>query len=161
MSPLIIFGVLVALLFGGAYLTKRRFGVLGLALAGGAVLADHLGMIGGLFFAAMDLYVGPLSPENLALVVIILSPALLMLIHGPSYHSSLQRLGASALFVLLALALALQPLQSLLLGSEAGIAIFRFVMQYRVLIISAGLIAAFADIFIMKASSRPKSGSKH
>jgi hypothetical protein len=161
MTPLIVFGVLVALLFGGAYLTKRRFGILGLALAGGSLLADLWGMAGGLFFAAADIYLSTLSPENLALVFIILLPACLLLLHGPTHQSSLQRLVSAMLFTLLAVSLALQPLQSLLMGSEIGIAIFRNLMQFKDLIITVGLAAAFVDMFFMKALSRSKSGSKH
>jgi hypothetical protein len=161
MTPLIVFGVLVALLFGGAYLTKRRFGILGLALAGGALLADLWGMAGGLFFAAADIYLSTLSPENLALVFIILLPACLLLLHGPTHQSSVQRIGSAVLFTLLAVSLALQPLQSLLTGSEIGIAIFRNLMQFRELIITAGLAAAFVDMFLLKGLSRSKSSSKH
>lgn len=161
MSPLIVFGVLVAFLFGGAYLTKRRIGVLGLGLAGGYVFADRWGTVGGQAFAAVDIYLGTLSSENLALVVMTVLPAFLLLLHGPSYRSSLQRLGASLLFTVLALALALQPLRPLLTASEAGTMIFRYLTDYRELIILAGLVAAFVDIFFLKASAHSKSGSKH
>jgi hypothetical protein len=161
MSPLLVFSVLVALLFGGAYLTKRRFGVLGLALAGGSLLAELWGVAGGLLFAAEDIHIGVLSPENLALVVVTLLPALLLLLHGPSYHGPLQRLGASLLFTLLALALVIHPIQPLLAGSGAGMAIYSHIMQSRELIISAGLVAAFVDIFFTKASAHSKSGPKH
>lgn len=161
MSPLVIFGVLAALLFGGVYLTKRRFGILGLALAGGSVMAGYWGEVGGLFFAAMDIYIGVLSPENLALIVITLLPALMLLLRGPSYHSSFQRLGASVLFTLLALALVLDPLQSLLVANPTGAVIFSNLMRYRELIIAGGLALAFIDILFIKGSAHPKPSAKH
>lgn len=161
MSPLVIFGVLVALLFGGAYLTKRRFGVLGLALAGGFVLAGLWGATGGLLFAAEGIRIGALAPETFAIIVITLLPACVLLLHGPRYHSSLSRLVASILFTLLALALVINPIRPLLMGSGTGLTIYAHIMQFRELIISGGLVSAFADIFFMKASSHAKAESKH
>lgn len=161
MSPIVIFFTLVALLFGGSYVTKRRFGVLGLALAGGSVLAKVWGEEAGLLFSAEGLRLGTLSPENFSLVVILLLPAFALMLHGPRHDSSLQKIGAPFLFTLLALALALQPLQPLLTSSGTGIAIYRNLMQYRDLIVSVGVVLSLADIFFLKGSGRSKSDTKH
>jgi hypothetical protein len=161
MSSLVIFGVLMLLLFGSAYLTKRRFGILALALAGGSLLVSVLGDTAGLLLAAEGSHLDRISPENLAVIIVTLLPALLLLLHGPRYHSSLPRLGASVAFVLLALALIIHPVQPLLTAHPAGLAIYRYIMQSRELIISAGIGSAILDIFFIKGSSHAKPGPKH
>lgn len=162
MSPLIAIGVCSALLFASAYVTKRRFGILGLALAGGAILAGLWSETVGLLFEIEDIAAGTLTSENLAVVFITIFPAVLLLLRGPKYHSSLLRLGSSVLFVLFALALVVGYLQSSLTTSDIGSAVYVHILRFRELIITGGLVAAFIDVFFMKTSSKlGKSGSKH
>ena len=59
---------LMAALFGLAFLTKRRYGVLGLGLAGGLVLSQQISKDFGAFLQALDVPVEPIVDALYALV---------------------------------------------------------------------------------------------
>ena len=130
---------MLLLLFGLAYLTKRRFGVLGLALAAGSMLsglwAETLTPI--VAGAGIQVDVPPLI--TIVSVALVLLPAVLLLFSGPSYHERCLRLGGAALFALLAFALLIEPLGSALVLQDQGKVIYDFVAENQVYIVTAGL----------------------
>lgn len=158
MTFLVIFLLVVATLFIIAFITKRRYGVLGLALAAGAMLST--------------LWVGDLTPiiaqagfvlikpplESVVASSLTLLPALLLLTSGPTYHKTLQRGGGALLFAVLATVLLLEPLGSALVIEGAGKNVFNFLVTNRILIITVCLILAIADILFTKT---PKIPRKH
>lgn len=153
MNFIIIFSVLAVVLFAAAFVSKRRFGVLGLALLAGATLS-------GLWVETVTMIVSGLglrstAPplETLVEAAIILFPALLLLLSGPTYRSVPQRVIGALAFTLLALALLLQPLGSALVISGIGQTVYGLFVQYHATIITACVIFAILDLFGTKTPS--------
>lgn len=156
MSFVVVFLIVIAALFATAFFTKRRFGVLGLALAAGAMLST--------------LWVGDLTPiiENAGVILVapplqsvvsaslILLPAVLLLASGPTYKTMLQRVIGAAAFAVLATALLLEPLGLALVLDNVSKPVYEFFMQNRVIIITIGLILAIVDLLIVKTPKHHK-----
>ncbi len=146
MNVAIVFIVIIVLLFGLAYLTKRRFGVLGLALAAGSMLselwAEKLTPV--VRDAGLVLQNPPLI--TIVSVVLVLLPALFLLFSGPSYRGTSKRLLGAVLFAGLAFALLVEPLGSALVLQAEGRMIYEFFADNRVYIVTAGLIIAVFDL---------------
>jgi hypothetical protein len=155
-SFLVIFLIVVGALFALAFVTKRRFGVLGLSLAAGAMVSA--------------LWVGDLTPlvaqAGLALVKpplhsvvaagLILLPAVLLLASGPTYKALWQRIVGAAAFAVLATALLLEPLGSALVIDGTAQPVYDFFVQYRTAIITACLALAVFDLLVTKSPKRHK-----
>lgn len=158
MTSVIVFLLLISTLFIVAYFTKRRYGVLGLALAAGSILST--------------LWVGDLTPiiaqagfvlikpplESVVASLLILLPAMLLLTSGPAYHKAFQRVIGALLFSILATVLLLEPLGAALIIEGTGKEVYDFLTANRVIIITICLVAAVSDILFTKT---PKIPSKH
>ncbi len=158
MDIAILFGIILIVLFVVAYLTKRRFGVLGLALAAGALLSDL--WADKLTPLIADSGVVVERPPLLTLVAagIVLLPAVVLFVSGPVYRKSNERLIGAFLFALLAVALLVEPLGSGLLLSGESKQVYDVIAENRVYIITGGLIIAVIDILFTRI---PKRGGKH
>lgn len=158
MSFLVIFGGVLAVLFLLAFFTKRRFGVLGLALSAGAMLGNlwvgHLTPV--IAEAGVKLVAPPL--HSVVLAGLILAPALLLLFSGPTYKAKPWRIAGAAAFAVLAAALLLEPLGAALVIEGPGKQAYDIFVQYRVSIITACLGLALADLLMVKL---PKHIGKH
>lgn len=158
MTFVIIFLILLASLFALAFFTKRRFGVLGLALATGA-------MVSGLWVADLTPIVAQaglvlVKPplESVVAATLILAPALLLLLSGPSYRSSWQRTLGAVLFAVLAAVLLLEPLGSALIIEGPGEQLYNFFVGNRVIIVTACVALALVDLLLTKT---PKIPARH
>jgi hypothetical protein len=150
MSFVIIFLIIIGALFATAFFTKRRFGVLGLALAAGAMLSG--------------LWVGDLTPiianagiiiirpplHSVVSAVLILLPALVLLASGPTYKAMYQRIIGAAAFAVLATALLLESLGAALVIDDVGKPVYEFFVQNRVIIITICLILAILDLLVAR-----------
>jgi hypothetical protein len=160
MNVVLVFIVVLAVLFGLAFLTKRRFGVLGLALAAGAMLsslwAETLTPI--IRQAGVEVDVPPLM--TLVSVGLVLLPAIILLFSGPSYKDLPMRLVGALCFAALSLALLVEPLGSALVLTGDSKTVYDFFVTNRVYIVTGGLILALFDILTTHTSRRHKA-SKH
>lgn len=158
MSFIVIFLGIIAALFAVAFFTKRRFGALGLALGSGAMISTLLvGDVTPIIAEAGIIMVAP-PLESVVTAALILLPALLLLISGPSYRSTSQRAIGAGLFAILATALLLEPLGAALVIDGVGQQVYDLFVQYRVIIITACLIFALIDVLLTKT---PKPSAKH
>lgn len=160
MNVAIVFIVVIALLFALAYITKRRFGVLGLALAAGS-------MISGLWAEKLTPIISNAglnvqNPPLIAIVsvVLVLLPAILLLFNGPSYHDMTRRIVGALLFASLAFALLIEPLGSALVLQDLGKEVYDFFAQNQAYIVTVGLVIAVIDL-LMTHTSRVHKESKH
>lgn len=160
MNVAIVFLIVLILLFGLAYATKRRFGVLGLALAAGSMLS-------GLWAAKLtpivaDAGIVVQNPPLITLVavILVLLPALLLLFSGPSYHDIPMRLGGAFLFAALAFALLIEPLGSALVLQDQGKEVYDFFVENRVYIVTVGLVLAVIDLLAVH-TGRGRKSYKH
>lgn len=158
MSFLVIFLIVIGSLFALAFLTKRRFGVLGLALAAGAMMSTlWVGDLTPIIAKAGFILVRP-PLESVVSGALILAPAILLLSSGPVYKTMRQRIIGAAAFAVLATSLLLEPLGSALVIDSFAKPVYDFFVQYRVIIITVCLGLALLDILVTKS---PRSHREH
>jgi hypothetical protein len=151
MSFIVIFSALAVVLFAAAFLSKRRFGVLGLALLAGVTLSGLWGETVTLIVSSLGLRLHTPPLETLVGAAIILFPALLLLLSGPTYRTIVQRIAGALAFTLLALVLLLQPLGNALVITGLGRTVYNLFTQYHTTIITACVIFAVLDLFGTKS----------
>lgn len=158
MSFVVVCLLVIALLFAVSFFTKRRFGVLGLALAAGAILSEMwVGDITPIIASTgIELVKPPL--QSVVAAGLILAPAFLLLLSGPTYKNVSQRLIGSLMFALLATAFLLPPLSSALIIDGVGEPVYRFFADNRMYFVSVGLIFALIDLLMTKTPKAHKKG---
>jgi hypothetical protein len=161
-NVVVIFVIIVVALFVIAFATKRRFGVLGLALAAGAMLSSlwtkeltPLVEQSGVVSIALP----PLA--SLVAAALVLLPAVLLFFSGPVYKDKGSRVIGSLAFAVLALALLLEPLGSALVLQDIGKQIYDFFVENKVYIVTVGLVFALFDILATKTPRHHKESAKH
>lgn len=156
MSFIITFAILGAALFALPFLTKRQFGMPGLALAAGAMLASlWVGDVTPLIAQVGVVIIQP-PLESIVTVALTVLPAILLLPASPVASAPLRRIVGSALFALLAVALLLPAIHSALVIDESGMPVYEFFAQNRAVIVTIGLMAALFDILAKKRAKAPK-----
>lgn len=154
MNFIITFLITIGLLFALAYITKRRFGILGLGLAAGATLsALWVGDLTPLVAQAGIVIVRP-PLESVVASVLILAPPIVLLVSGPKYTSGIQRMIGSVAFAALATAFLLPSLGSALVIDSTSKNVYDFFTHYRVAVVTIGLLLAIADLLTSKAPHR-------
>lgn len=149
MDIILICLAVAALLFGAAYITKRRFGLLGLALASGSILSGIWGYDAGLISSSLGF---PSSAVNSAIILslIILLPSGVLLFHGNTYKTLVGRVIGASFFTILALAFLIEPLGRVLTLQGFGLDVFSWLVGNRTVIIGIGLIVAVVDLFLTR-----------
>jgi hypothetical protein len=156
MNPIVVLLIVIVALFVGSFLSKRRFGILGLGLAAGAVISPILSDNAGFMLSATGLIPeGPLI-NAIATSVLILLPAVLFMFHGPKHEHIVARLISSLLFMMLAIAFLIQPIGSALTFTGPVGNFYQWFVLHRNLIIGLGVALAVADQLIAKASKSEK-----
>lgn len=162
MVPIIVFAGLAVVLFAGAFISKRRFGLLGLALTAGATLSSIWSYNAGLVVSATGLVPEGVITQAVAQSAVVLLPAILLLFHGYSYKNVVSRIVGSFLFTILALAFLVDPIRYALPLEGLGATVYSYLTQYKEIIISAGVILAVVDLFFTKpAHLAEKAHKKH
>ena len=162
MIPIIILASVALALFFGAFISKRRFGLLGLALTAGATLSTIWSYNAGLVVAATGVVPDGVITQAIAQSLVVLLPAILLLFHGYSYKGVVGRIVGALLFTVLALAFLVEPLSYALPLDGTGGLVYSTIRQYKDIIISTGVIVAVIDLFFTKpAHLAEKSKKKH
>ena len=146
---------LAIVLFCLSFFAKRRFGLLGLALASGSVLSGIWGYDASLIASGIGL------PSNkyvdaVVLAVIILLPAVILLFHGYKYRTLAGRVAGAILFTILALALLLVPLGGVWAPIGVGSSVFTSIKASDSFIIGTCLIVAVVDLFLVNPAVNSK-----
>lgn len=151
--------ILAVLLFGLAYVTKRRFGVLGLGLIAGLVLSQQISKDTANVLKYLDFPVGSLTFPVAASVMLILAPALLMLISGPKYSDKRLAIGGSVIFAIFATILLLGPISLSLVMSDRSLQpLLSTIALNSPMLISTGVMLAVVDT--MYAHGKKPVGKK-
>lgn len=150
MNVVLVFGVLAVVLFVSAFITRRRFGLLGLALAAGSILSGIWSYDAGLVVSSLGVFPsGPLTTA-LTLSAIVLLPAVVLLFHGYAYKNMVGRILGAFFFMLLALAFLVEPLGYALTLEGAGVDVYTWLVANRDAIIGVGMVIAVVDLFLTK-----------
>ena len=159
---LLILLVIAVALFALAFFTRRRFGVLGLALTAGLVLSEQLTGEVATFLKLGDFPVEPLSHKSAAIVFLIIAPALVLLFSGPKYSDKRAAIIGSLMFAIFGTVLLLAPLSmSLPLSSTSIAPMLSQIALHSPTIIAAGIIAAIADTMHAQGKKPFDKKSKH
>lgn len=160
MSVAIVFLIVAFVAFGLAFLSKRRFGVLGLALVAGSLLSE---MWAAEVTEIVEIFAYNIqNPPLLSLVSIgiLLLPAIILLFSGPSYFTKSARIVGSLLFAILAMTLLIVPLGSVLVLTGSGKELYDTAASLRSVLLTFGLIAALVDVLLTHVAKVPKD-KKH
>jgi len=161
MNVVLIFGLLALALFGSAFVMRRRFGLLGLALAAGSILSGLWGYDAGLVVSSLGIFPsGPLMTA-VTLAAIVLLPAVLLLFHGYTYKNMVGQIIGALLFTLLALAFLVEPLGHALILEGTGVDVYTWLVNNRQIIIGIGMVLAVVDLFFTKPAHMADKRSKH
>ncbi len=160
MIVLTIFIVLALVIFMSSYITRRRFGLLGLALAAGATLSTIWGYDAGLVVGAFGIFPSSTITTAVTLSIIVMLPSFVLLFHGYAYKGFIGRIIGALMFTLLSMAFLVEPLGYALDLNGVGGDAYRFIQEYKSLIISVGLIFAVVDLFFTKPAALAQKHSK-
>lgn len=153
---MVVVAVLSALalaLLLGSFFSKRRFGLLGLALTAGATISTIWSYDAGLVVSGTGLLPdGPIA-NAVTLSLIVLLPAILLLFHGYTYKNKLGRVIGSLLFTALALAFLIEPIGHALPMEGVGADVYSFIKNNKDLIVSVGVVLAVIDLFLTKPAA--------
>ena len=149
MAVIITYLVIAIVLFVAAYLTKRRFGLLGLALAAGSILSGIWAYDGGLVASLFGFPTGPFTSAVISSVIVLL-PASVLLFHGYTYKTMVGRIIGAFLFTVLATAFLIEPLSHVLILQGFGSNVFQWLIDYKEALIGVGLVVAVIDLFFTK-----------
>lgn len=158
MSFVIIITVFAVVLFASAYFSKRRFGVLGLGLAAGAVLSELWAT--SFMETLRDSGIIVIQPPLLSITtgLLILAPALALLFSGSKYTNTVQQAIGSVAFAVLGVTLLLKSFEMALVIDGSGKQLFDVMMQYKVLLITGGVVYAVVDLFLVRKPKPVKDG---
>ncbi len=160
MTSLIILIGIAAVLWLAVFSSKRRFGVLGLALTAGATVSTLWSYEAGLLVASLGLVPqGPLT-DAVVLSVITILPACLLFFHGHAHKTIVGRIIGATLFVAMAMALLIEPIGIILPVSGGGAQAYAFLKEYGGVIISVGVVLAVIDILSVTSPAAPEKSSK-
>ena len=156
MNVAIVFIIVLIILFALAYLTKRRIGALGLALAAGSMLSELWAAELTPLVRDAGLVVQNPPLITVVSVVLVLLPATFLLFSGPSYRDTHKRFIGAVLFAALAVALLVEPIGSALVLQGDGRALYGFFIDNQVYIVTVGLIIAIFDLLGAHTARIPK-----
>ena len=160
MTIVLLFVVLLAL-FSLAYVTKRRFGVLGLSLAAGVVIAQNASRPVAEYLEKQQFPVEPLTHISAAIILLTLTPALILLLGGPTYSRKKSALIGAAGFALLGTFFLIGPLTMSLPPAEASVRdVLMLVAEWESVIIVVALALALFDTFMVHGIASPKRRSR-
>lgn len=160
MDVILICIAIAIVLFVASFMHKRRFGLLGLALAAGSLLSGIWGYDAGLIVSGLGVPSGPVT-SAVILAVIVLLPAVVLLFHGYTYNTLVGRVVGASLFTLLALAFLIEPLGHILMPQGFGADVYAWLTSNRTIIIGVGLTVAVADLFLTKPAHLSDKRHKH
>ncbi|MEI7539334.1 MAG: hypothetical protein WCJ36_01000 [Candidatus Saccharibacteria bacterium] len=149
MDVFIVYVVVAIVLFMGSFATKRRFGLLGLAIAAGSLLSSIWSYGVELMISGVGFPSGPLTTAIVQSIIIIL-PAGVLLFHGYTYKTLFGRAIGAGLFAILATAFLVEPLGHVLMPHGLGTNIYNWLVNNRDMIIGVGLTLAVFDLFTTK-----------
>lgn len=157
----VIVSLVIALaLFGLSFLSRRRFGVLGLALTAGALLANQMTKDLSRLIADNKIPVEPLSAISAASIFLTLLPALILLLSGPAYKKRKQAITGAVAFTVMAMLLILGPLTSSLPPDKLMEPFLRWVAEYNSLLLAVGVGAAVTDVWMIHNLPPPDETKK-
>lgn len=153
MSFLIVLGVYAGLITAAFYLLGRRFGLAGLSLAAGSLLADIWAVPIAQYFASEGILLEAPPISSIAAVAIILLVGLTVAARTPKTVGILSRIINAILFSALAVAISYQWFKAAVVLDEASQPYVQMLEPHLLNIITGLLIFALIDVVMKHAKS--------
>jgi len=136
------------ILFAVVYASKRRFGLLGLALVAGSIISASWASYATVMLQVygLNLVSPPLKVVVAALLVVL--PVLILIIVGPTYRKKWQRLSGALLLSLFGTALMAAAIAREAPELAQGNIVIHIITQTYPIILVAGVILAILDIIV-------------
>ena len=158
---LVALGIILFFLFGVAFLSKRRFGTLGLGLTAGALLASRSSRDVAIVLQQNNVSLFDLSSVSLAAIILTLLPALVLLVSGPVYETKKMAVLGSLGFSLMGTMLLLGPISAdMPIADPTTAEVFSFTATYEGMLIAAGVVLAVVDSWLTH-NFKPLGKKKH
>lgn len=154
-----ILGGALVLLFLLAFIMKRRFGVLGLALTAGALLSTYWTDAVQAFLEQQGITLAAPPLSEVVAVSLALLPAALLLFSGPIYHAKPQRILGSLLFAVMAFLIVLPALTGIFVVEPSAEQVVGAISQYKNSLIA--VLIVYATIDTMLAHNAKSIEKKH
>lgn len=153
-----MFGGIVVVVFVGAFLSARRFGVLALGLAAGSVLAGLWAeVLAGRFVQFSEVQSIPMPAGVIASVALLVVPTLLLLLSGPRYRGRWDRVLSAVMVGVLTAAFLVEPLGKYMLLEGQALGVYRWLEGAWQYVVTVGLVLGVIDLFFLHNSSKSKS----
>lgn len=155
-----MYAIIATGLFALVFITKKRFGLLGFALAAGSILS-------GIWVRDVELIINKFGFSNELLTaavigsIIVMLPSFILLFHAHGTKKLIGRIISAALFSILAITFLIDPISHVLMPNTVGIEVYNLFISNRNLIIGLGLIIATVDLFLTKSAKSSEKKSKH
>ncbi len=161
MNLIIVCSVIMVVLFALSFTFKRRFGVMGLALAAGSVLSGIWSYDAGIIAQVAGAPSGVITKAIVSSFLVLL-PAIVLFFHGKRYKTIFGRIIGAALFSVLAMAFLVEPLGNIFSYKSFGSEASQIIERGQMIAISVGLIIAVLDnFFAKKPVPVPEKHRKH
>lgn len=151
-SATIIIAILLIALFLLSFITGRRFGILGLGVAAGTLLASQTLLPLEAVFQLFQQYLGGISPAQAATILLLLAPSIILMFSGGArYDSKKMRLIGSLLYTTMA-GFAILPF--VMSQIEIPNEIKNVVLTSHTFALAIGVVLAVIDCFITRNHRR-------
>jgi len=156
MSMVLLFGGVAVAVTALAFVLNRRFGMLALSLAAGALLAELwaewlAGVIGGLGVSN----VAGLPNGVVATIILTVGPLVLLLITGPKGPGKLLRLISAVLVGVLAAAVLVRPLGKFMTLDAEAMQTYKLLSDWWYYVATVGLVAGLLDMSLPLRAKAP------
>lgn len=160
MNSTILIPIVSVVLFALSFISKRRFGLIGLALAAGSVLSSIWEDPASLIVSSLGIVQnGPMTTAvTLSLLTVI--PAIVLLFHGHSHTAKPIRIVSSLLFAVVGTAFLLEPLRYAIDTGGSSLDFYNTIHSYKDLIIGVGMVLAILDLFFTKPPKHDKKSKR-
>lgn len=156
-----LFSAIIAVMALIAFVSGRRFGILALGLSASSILVlIWSGRLSGLL-ADYGLTIQGLPPGALAIVILLLLPIIPLLLKGPKYKGKFERISSALFAGVLAAAFLVVPLGGFLALEGDSLSIYRLMLEYWQLVVTAGVVMAVIDLFMLHSKKSPVPDKKH
>lgn len=156
-----IFILWLIILFVLAFLARRRFGLVGLGLTTGATLATLWTEQVTMLIAKNGVQLAAPPLASVVGVALTLLPSMVLFFSGPKQKDMIQRVIAAAAYAVLATTFLLVPLGNALVLTGFDKTAYDFLLEYRVYIVTAGIVYALVDIVFRAKGGAEGEKSKH
>ncbi len=153
----IVIGVIAIILFSIALLSRRRYGILGLSLSAGTLLSSTIARDTSTLMTNFEIPTGSIPYLTAAQILLILLPAFLLVLSGPSYPNRPRAVLGSICFTLLGTLLLLSPISAIVPYDDQSRELFALLSPYTNLAVATLVGISIVDTWVLYKSSQKAS----